>query len=93
MIAPSLDFHEARSSIFTIGRRRGRAVVSDGMTVYDGAVRIQGKDGRQLHPWRVVYHRPGFGLSYTTVTAADGVGAADRALALSERQRSGDSRF
>ena len=58
------------------------------MTVYDGAVRIQGKDGRQLHPWRVVYHRPGFGLSYTIVTAADGVGAADRALALSDRRRS-----
>ena len=62
------------------------------MTVYDGAVSIQGKDGRRLHPWRVVYHRPGFGLSYVTVTAADGVGAADRALALSERQRPGVSR-
>jgi hypothetical protein len=62
------------------------------MTVYDGAVRIQGKDGRQLHPWRVVYHRPGFGLSYTTVTAADGVSAADRALALSDRRRSEDNR-
>jgi hypothetical protein len=62
------------------------------MTVYDGAVRIQGKDGRQLHPWRVVYHRPGFGLSYTTVTAADGVGAADRALALSDRRPTGVSK-
>ena len=60
------------------------------MTVYDGAVRIQGKDGRRLHPWRVVYHRPGFGLSYITVTAADGVSAADRALALSYRPPSGD---
>jgi hypothetical protein len=59
------------------------------MTVYDGAVRIQGKDGRQLHPWRVVYHRPGFGLSYKTVTAADGAGAADRALALSDLHRAG----
>jgi hypothetical protein len=76
---------------FQDGGRRRRTVASDGMTVYDGAVRIQGKDGRQLHPWRVVYHRPGFGLSYTTVTAADGVGAADRALALSDRRRSGDS--
>ena len=71
--------------------RGSGAVASDGMTVYDGAVRIQGKDGRRLHPWRVVYHRPGFGLSYTTVTAADGVSAADRALALSDRRRSGDS--
>jgi hypothetical protein len=60
-----------------------------GVTVYDGAVRIQAKDGRQLHPWRVVYHRPGFGLSYTTVSAADGASAADRALALSDRLRSG----
>ncbi|MEO8744535.1 MAG: hypothetical protein ABI334_03125 [Candidatus Dormiibacterota bacterium] len=57
------------------------------MTVYDGAVRIQGKDGRELHPWRVVYYRSGVGLSYTTVTAADGASAADRALALAARQR------
>jgi hypothetical protein len=63
------------------------------VTVYDGAVRIQDKDGRQLHRWRVVYHRPGLGLSYTTVTAADGAGAADRALALSDRQRSGGGSF
>src|ERR1700694_3370796 len=46
------------------------------------AARIQGKDGCQLHPWRVVHHHPGFGLSYPTVTAADGGGAADPALAL-----------
>ena len=52
------------------------------MTVYDGAVSIQSKDGRRSHPWRVVYHRPGFGLGYTTVTAAD--------LALSHRRHSGD---
>ncbi len=57
------------------------------MTVYDGAVRIQGKDGRELHPWRVVYHRSGGALSYTTVTAPDGASAADRALALAARQR------
>jgi hypothetical protein len=57
------------------------------MTVYDGAVRIQGKDGRRLHPWRVVYVRPGFGLSSTTVTAVDGASAADRALALFDRRR------
>ena len=63
------------------------------MTVYDGAVRIQAKDGRQLHPWRVVYHRPGFGLSYMMVTAADGASAADRALALSDRMRSGGRGF
>jgi hypothetical protein len=59
------------------------------MTVYDGPARIQGKDGRRLHPRRAVYHRPGFGLSCTTVTAADGASAADQALALSERQGRG----
>jgi hypothetical protein len=74
---------------FQDGGRTARRLASDAMTVYDGAVRIQGKDGRQLHPWRVVYHRPGVGLSWTTVTAADGAGAADRALALSDRQRVG----
>ena len=79
-----INFHDG-------GRRRSR-LASDPMTVYDGAVRIQGKDGRQLHPWRVVYHRPGVGLSWTTVTAADGAGAADRALALSDRRRTGDDR-
>jgi hypothetical protein len=71
---------------FKDGGRHARRLASDAMTVYDGAVRIQGKDGRQLHPWRVVYHRPGFGLSYTTVTAEDGASAADRALALSDLQ-------
>jgi hypothetical protein len=55
------------------------------MTVYDGAVRIQGKDGRRLHPWRVVYHRPVFGLSFMTVIAVDGASASDLALALSAR--------
>jgi hypothetical protein len=59
------------------------------MTVYDGAVRILGKDGRELHPWRVVFHRSGGALSYTTVIAPDGARAADRALALSVRQRAG----
>jgi len=76
-----INFHD--------GVRRRPRLASDPMTVYDGAVRIQGKDGRQLHPWRVVYHRPGVGLSWTTVTAADGAGAADRALALSDRRRPG----
>lgn len=60
------------------------------MTVYDGAVRILGKDGRELHPWRVVYQQSGGVLSYTTVTAADGASAADRALALAARQRGGE---
>ena len=39
---------------FQDGGRPALTLASDGMTVYDGAVRIQGKDGRQLHPWRVV---------------------------------------
>ena len=60
------------------------------MTVYDGAVRIQGKDGRELHPWRVVYHQNGGALSVTTVTAPDGASASDRALALAARQRNGE---
>jgi len=72
---------------FQDGASARTQLASVAMTVYDGAVRIQGKDGRQLHPWRVVYHRPGVGLSWTTVTAADGAGAADRALALSDRRR------
>ena len=57
------------------------------MTVYDGAVRIQGKDGRELRAWRVVFDQPGVGLSYTTVTAPDGAKAADRAQALAQRYR------
>lgn len=65
---------------------RPRALASETMTVYDGAVRILGKDGRELHPWRVVYQRSGV-LGYTTVTAPDGASAADRALALAARQR------
>jgi hypothetical protein len=79
-MTPIINFH--------YGHPRDLPVASKRMTVYDGAVRIQGKDGRRLHPWRVVYHRPGFGLSYTTVTAEDGVSAADRALALSDRRHS-----
>ena len=51
------------------------------------AANIQGKDGRQLHPWCVVHHQPGFGLGYTTVIFVDGAGAADRALALSDLYR------
>ncbi len=65
------------------------ALASEPMTVYDGAVRILGKDGRELHPWRIVYSRSSGALSYTTVTAPDGASAADRALALAVRQRSG----
>ena len=52
------------------------------MTVYDGAVRMLGKDGRELQAWRIVFYQPGVGLSYTTVTAPDGVQAADRAQEL-----------
>jgi hypothetical protein len=80
-MAPTINFQD--------GGPVRSPLASVAMTVYDGAVRIQGKDGRQLHPWRVVYHRPGVGLSWTTVTAADGAGAADRALALSDRRRAG----
>ena len=51
------------------------------MTVYDGAVRIQGKDGRDLRPWRVVVYQPGQRARYTTVPARTGADAALRAKA------------
>ncbi len=49
------------------------------MTVYDGAVRIQGKDGKDLHPWRVVIYERGVGVSYTTVPAPSRTEAAHSA--------------
>jgi hypothetical protein len=39
------------------------------MTVYDGAVRVQGKDGTELRPWRVVVYQHGVGFTYTKVPA------------------------
>ena len=57
------------------------------MTVYDGAVRIQDKDGRELQAWRVVFDQPGVGLNYTTVIAPDGAKAAERAQALAQQYR------
>ena len=53
--------------------------LSSNMTVYDGAVRIQGKDGRELQAWRVLVYQYGLGISYATVTAPSSVEAADRA--------------
>ena len=52
------------------------------MTVYDGAVRIQGKDGRDLRPWRVAVYEEGRALRYTTVPAPTGAEAARRVRAL-----------
>jgi hypothetical protein len=52
------------------------------MTVYDGAVRIQGKDGRDLRSWRVVVYEHGEKLRYTTVPAPTGAEAARRAREL-----------
>lgn len=49
------------------------------MTVYDGAVRIIDKDGQELQTWRVVVYQYGVGPTYTTVTARNGLEAADRA--------------
>jgi hypothetical protein len=49
------------------------------MTVYDGAVRIQGKDGTELQPWHVVVYQQGVGIRYKTVPAPTGREAADRA--------------
>jgi hypothetical protein len=54
-------------------------LASKPMTVYDGAVRITGKDGRELQAWRVVVYQQGVGLTYATVTAPSGLEAADRA--------------
>ncbi len=47
--------------------------------MYDGAVRIQGKDGRELQTWRVAVYQDGGRLSYRTVTALSNSEAADRA--------------
>lgn len=49
------------------------------MTVYDGAVRILGKDGTELQPWRVVVYQHGVGIRFQTVPAPNGEEAADRA--------------
>lgn len=46
------------------------------MTVYDGAVRIQGKDGRDLRAWRVAVYRSGVVVGYATVPAPTGAEAA-----------------
>ena len=49
------------------------------MTVYDGAVRIQGKDGRDLRPWRVAVYQEGQALRYTTLPAPNSAEAMRRA--------------
>ncbi len=55
------------------------------MTVYEGAVRIQGKDGRDLLPWRVAVFERGRAVSYTTVPAPTVADAARRARRLFPR--------
>jgi len=52
------------------------------MTVYDGAVRIQGKDGKDLRPWRVAVYERGQALRYAIVPAPNGSEAARRAREL-----------
>ena len=49
------------------------------MTVYEGAVRIVGKDGRELVPWRVAVYEKG---RVTTVPATTVAEAARRANVL-----------
>ena len=49
------------------------------MTVYEGAVRIQGKDGRDLVPWRVAVYQRGRVISYKTVPALNVADANRRA--------------
>ena len=63
--------------------QQGRlATVHSQMTVYEGAVRIVGKDGRELVPWRVAVYERGRVIRYTTVPAPTGAEAARRAQAL-----------
>jgi hypothetical protein len=49
------------------------------VNVYDGAVKISGKDGTQLRAWRVAVYQNGGRLSYMTVTAPSSTEATDRA--------------
>lgn len=48
------------------------------MTVYEGAVRIQGKDGRELVPWRIAVYERGRAIRYATVPAPTAAEAARR---------------
>jgi hypothetical protein len=52
------------------------------MTVYEGAVRIVGKDGRELVPWRVAVYESGRVIRYTTIPAPTVAEAARRVQAL-----------
>ena len=54
------------------------ATVHSQMTVYEGAVRIVGKDGRELVPWRVAVYERGSVIRYTTVQAPTVAEAARR---------------
>ena len=54
------------------------ATVHSQMTVYEGAVRIVGKDGRELVPWRVAVYERGRVIRYATVPASTVAEAARR---------------
>ncbi len=58
------------------------ATVHSQMTVYEGAVRIVGKDGRELVPWRVAVYERGRVIRYTTIPAPTVAEAARRVQAL-----------
>ena len=58
------------------------ATVQSQMTVYEGAVRIVGKDGRELVPWRVAVYEKGRVTRFTTVPATTVAEAARRANVL-----------
>jgi hypothetical protein len=49
------------------------------VNVYDGAVKILGKDGTQLQAWRVAVYQNGGRVSYMTVTGSNSREATDRA--------------
>ncbi|TMD80458.1 MAG: hypothetical protein E6I77_01370 [Chloroflexi bacterium] len=52
------------------------------MTLYEGAVRIVGKDGRELVPWRVAVYERGRVTRFATVPATTVAEAARRANVL-----------
>ncbi len=56
------------------------------MTVYDGAVRIQGNDGRDLRAWRVAVYQSGQAVRYATVPAEN---VADATRRIRERLPNG----
>ena len=81
-LATFVGIHGPGSSISRMATTGPAGYGSSQMTVYEGAVRIVGKDGRELMPWRVAVYEMGRVIRYTTVPAPTGAEAARRAQAL-----------